>query len=179
MLADPRPNFADSIIFLPPRILNLPCESSTQNRSQRMSQEEYRPAFDQPPGQNLAGIPISNLKLPNPDLSSGLRFYEACARHIKDTFHASKVYIVASKSLSSNTDNLDKLISAIGQDQVVGVRRGITPHTPWSEVLQITNECREAGADCVVTLGAGSITDGCKLVVLVCLVINHSYRVGL
>ena len=52
----------------------------------------------------------------------------------------------------------------------MGVRKGITPHTPWSEVLQITKECREAGADAVVTLGAGSITDGCKLVVLVGLV---------
>lgn len=137
-----------------------------------MSQEQYRPAFTTEPGTNLAGIPISNLKLPNPDLSSGLPYYEACSKHIRDTFHASKIYIVASKSLSSNTDKLDKLISAIGKDRVAGVRKGITPHTPWSEVLQITKECREAGVDCVATLGAGSITDGCKLVVLVCLMLN-------
>lgn len=132
-----------------------------------MPQEEFRPAFSEPPGTNLAGIPISNLKLPNPDLSSGLPYHESCAKHIRDTFHASKVYIVASKTLSSNTDKLDKLISAIGKDRVAGVKKGITPHTPWSEILQITKECKDAGVDCVVTLGAGSITDGCKIVVLV------------
>lgn len=76
---------------------------------------------------------------------------------------------MASKSLSSNTDKLDKLIAAIGKDNIAGVRRGITPHTPWSEILETTKECREKNVDCVVTLGAGSITDGCKLVVLVCL----------
>lgn len=131
----------------------------------RMSHENLRPAFSQPPGTNLAGIPISNLSLPNPDLSSGLPYYEACAKHVKETFHASRVYIVASKSLASSTDRLDKLVDAVGKDRIAGVRKGITPHTPWSEILQITKECREADVDCVVTLGAGSITDGCKLVV--------------
>lgn len=115
----------------------------------------------------LAGIPIANLKLLNPYQSFGLTYFDSCAKHIRDTYNASRVYVVASKSLSSNTDRLDKLIEAIGKDKIAGVRRGITPHTPWSEILQITKECREANVDCVVTLGAGSITDGCKLVVLV------------
>ena len=130
--------------------------------------ETFHPAFTDPPGTILAGIPIANLRLVNPDVSYGLPYYEACAKHVKDTFHASRVYIIASRSICSNTDKLDKLISAIGKDKVVGVKKGITPHTPWSEILQITKECREADVDCVVTLGAGSITDGCKLVVLVC-----------
>lgn len=133
-----------------------------------MSTETFEPAFSDPPGKILAGIPISNLKLVNPNLSYGLPYYESCAKHIKDTYNASKVYIVASKSLSSNTDKLDKLIDAVGKDNIAGVRKGITPHTPWSEILEITKECREKDVDCVVTLGAGSITDGCKLVVLVC-----------
>ena len=129
--------------------------------------EIYRPAFTEPPGTNLAGIPITNLRLVNPYVSYGLPYYDACAKHIKDTFNASGIYIVASKSLSTNTDRLDKLISAIGNDKVVGTRKGITPHTPWSEILQIAQECKEASVDCLVTLGAGSITDGCKLVVFV------------
>lgn len=128
--------------------------------------ETFRPAFTEPPGTNLAGIPVTNLRLVNPDISYGLPFYDACAKHISETFKASRVYIVASRSLAANTDNVDKLVTAIG-DKVAGVRNGITPHTPWSEVLQITKECREKDVDCVVTLGAGSITDGCKLVVLV------------
>ena len=131
------------------------------------NRETFIPAFTDPPGTNLAGIPISNLRLVNPDLSYGLPYQDSAAKHINTTFHASKVYIVASRSLCTNTDKLDTLIDAIGKDNVVGVRRGITPHTPWSEILDITAECREKGVDCVVTLGAGSITDGCKLVVLV------------
>jgi alcohol dehydrogenase class IV len=134
------------------------------------SQETLRPAFTDPPGTILAGIPISNLRLVNPDISYGLPYYESCAKHISNTYEASKVYIVASRSLcANNADKLDKLIHAIGKDKVVGVRKGITPHTPWSEILQITKECRDANVDCLVTLGAGSITDGCKLVVLVCI----------
>ena len=129
--------------------------------------ETFQPAFTDPPGTNLAGIPVSNLRLVNPDVSYGLPYYEACRKHIRDTFHASRVYIVVSRSLANNGDYLGRLVDAIGKDNVIGVKKGITPHTPWSEILQITKECREAKADCVVTLGAGSITDGCKLVVFV------------
>ncbi|KAF2117004.1 putative Fe-containing alcohol dehydrogenase [Lophiotrema nucula] len=104
---------------------------------------------------------------PSPDVSYGRPYYESCAKHVKDTFHASRIYIIASKSLARNTDKVDKLIQALGKDNVVGLRKGTTPHTPWSEILSIVAGCREAKADCVVTLGAGSTTDGAKLVVLV------------
>ncbi|KAK3117614.1 hypothetical protein LTR53_000842 [Teratosphaeriaceae sp. CCFEE 6253] len=128
--------------------------------------ETYRPAFTDPPGKNLAGIPISELDLPTPYISYGLPFDEACAKHVRETFQASRVYVVASRSLAANTDKVDRLVTALGKDRVVGIRKGITPHTPWSEILQIAAECRAAEADCVVTLGAGSVTDGAKLVVL-------------
>lgn len=131
------------------------------------SKETYIPAFDEPPGTNLAGIPIKNLHLPSPYISYGRPYDEACAKHIRETFHASKVYIIASYSLSQNTDKLDKLIEAISKEKVIGVRKGMTPHSPWSEILSVAAECRAAAADCVVTLGAGSLTDGAKLVVLV------------
>lgn len=129
--------------------------------------ETYKPAFTEPPGTNFAGIPIKGLQLPSPWVSYGRPYDESCAKHIKETYRASRVYIIASGSLAKNTDRVDKLIDAIGKENVVGLRRGFTPHTLWSEVLSITSECREAKADCIVTLGAGSITDGAKLVVLV------------
>lgn len=130
-------------------------------------QETYKPAFTEPPGTDLAGIPIENLQLPSPWVSYGRPYYESCAKHVKDTFHASKVYIIASASLAKKTDKVEKLIQEIGAANVVGLRKGITPHTPWSEILSIAGECRGVKADCVVTLGAGSVTDGAKLVVLV------------
>lgn len=131
------------------------------------SAETYRPAFTDPPGTNLAGIPVTHLELPTPYVSYGLPYHEACAKHVKETFQASRVYIIASGSLARNTDKVDRLIEALGHGHVVGVRKGITPHTPWSEILSITGECRAASVDCVVTLGAGSTTDGAKLVVFV------------
>lgn len=130
--------------------------------------ETHELAFNSPPGTVLAGLPLTNLNLPTPHISRGLPYQDACAKHIRSTFNASKVYVVASRSLAANTDTLDKLVEAIGQDRVVGVRReGISPHSPTSQILEITAACREKEVDCVVTLGAGSITDGCKLVVFV------------
>lgn len=45
----------------------------------------------------------------------------------------------------------------------------MTPHTLWSEVLQVTEEARKEQTDVIVTLGAGSLTDAAKIVVLVSL----------
>ncbi|KAK7187695.1 hypothetical protein DPSP01_004530 [Paraphaeosphaeria sporulosa] len=135
--------------------------------------ETFKPAFTEPPGTNLAGIPIKGLKLPSPWVSYGLPYHISCAKHIRDDFNASRVYIIASRSLSRDTDEIEKLIRTIGDTSIVGIRKGLTPHTPWSEVLSIADECRKADVDCVVTLGAGSLTDGAKLVVL-CLANNIS-----
>ncbi|EXJ58766.1 hypothetical protein A1O7_06196 [Cladophialophora yegresii CBS 114405] len=126
--------------------------------------EVYRPAFTDPPGTNVAGIPTAKLKLSSPDVSYGLTYQEACAKHVQHTYNASRVYIIASGTLSRQTDRVKTLIEAIGQDKVVGCTQGMTPHTPYSEILQITADAREARADCLVTLGAGSITDGAKMV---------------
>ncbi|KAJ6172565.1 hypothetical protein N7470_001632 [Penicillium chermesinum] len=131
-----------------------------------MSTETCHLAFTIPPGSVLAGVPVGDIKLPTPYVSYGLPFTESCAHHIKHTFDCKRVFIIASRTLSRETDELEKLIEKIGSDHVAHVHKGITPHTPWSEVLEIAAEARNVKADCVVTLGAGSISDGAKLVVL-------------
>ncbi|KAJ9644329.1 hypothetical protein H2204_001681 [Knufia peltigerae] len=131
-----------------------------------VSSETYEVAFADPPGTNLAGIPTTNLKLFSPYVSHGLPYDVACAKHVSETFHAKRVYIIASGTLARTSDKVERLITAIGKDNVVGVRKGMTPHTPWSEILSIAGECRKLDVDCVVTLGAGSTTDGAKIVVL-------------
>lgn len=129
--------------------------------------ESFKSVFHEPPGTNLAGIPVQGLHLPSPNVSYGLPYDVACAKHVKETFNASRVYVIASGSLSRNTDRVTKLIEALGRDRVVGLRKGVAPHSLWSEILQVAAECRETEADCVVTLGAGSTTDLAKIVVLV------------
>ncbi len=46
----------------------------------------------------------------------------------------------------------------------MGIRKGIKPHTPWDYVLEIVKDIQKDGADIIVTLGAGSLTDGAKVV---------------
>ncbi|PYH99240.1 putative Fe-containing alcohol dehydrogenase [Aspergillus ellipticus CBS 707.79] len=103
---------------------------------------------------------------PRPLLSYGIPFPAAAAHHIDDLFQASRVYIICSGSLARKTDALERLTTAIGKDKVVGTRIGMKSHTLWSEVLEIVHDARATEADLLVTLGAGSLTDGAKVVAL-------------
>ena len=44
------------------------------------------------------------------------------------------------------------------------MRRGIKSHTPWVDILEIVKDFRRRRAEVIVTLGAGSLTDGAKVV---------------
>jgi alcohol dehydrogenase class IV len=107
-------------------------------------------------------------EVPNgPHLSYNLPFEEACAKHVEATFNAERVYILASGSLCRNTKYVEQLRTALGS-RVAGLREGMTPHTLWNEVLEITDDCRRLRADLIVTIGGGSLTDAAKIVTLVC-----------
>ncbi|KAH1769108.1 hypothetical protein KXX62_002722 [Aspergillus fumigatus] len=82
---------------------------------------------------------------PRPLLSYGIPFPEA-AHHVGDTFGASKIYIICSGSLARNTDALDRLVAALGPEKV----------------LEIVHDARRVEADLLLTLGAGSLTDGAR-----------------
>lgn len=99
---------------------------------------------------------------PKPYISTGLPFHKACAHHISNTFQASKIYLIVSGSISK-TEDFSLLQSEIG-NKIAGIRYGIKPHTPWTDVLEIVNDINEKGADLIITLGAGSLTDGAKVI---------------
>ncbi|TVY31448.1 Dehydrogenase [Lachnellula subtilissima] len=109
--------------------------------------ETYRPAFP------------SKTK---PHISTGIPFPAAAAHHVTNTFHASKVYIIVSNSISK-TDNFTQLKKVLG-DKIVGTRYGIKPHSPWDDLVETTNDIQKTGADLIITLGAGSLTDGVKVI---------------
>ncbi|CAG8898209.1 unnamed protein product [Penicillium egyptiacum] len=102
-----------------------------------------------------------------PVLSYGITFPAAIARHLDSTFEASRVYVICSGSLSRNTNVMDQLETALGPDRLVGHWIGMRSHTLWSEVLQIAEEVRTVHADLLLTVGAGSLTDGAKIIALV------------
>ncbi|KAL2205520.1 Dehydroquinate synthase-like protein [Sarocladium strictum] len=98
-----------------------------------------------------------------PLVSYGRPFPETCRNHITTAFKSSRVYLIASRSLSASTQHVQHLQQALG-DSLVGTHIGISPHTPISEIVDILAKVKDLDIDCIVTLGAGSITDGAKLV---------------
>src|SRR5690349_1417424 len=76
---------------------------------------------------------------------------------------ATRVFLMASRSLNRNTDEIAKVKGALG-DRCAAVWDGMPPHTPRSAVLKATEQARAIEADLIVTVGGGSITDGAKAV---------------
>lgn len=103
-------------------------------------------------------------------ISYVLPYPESCAKHVAEIFDASRVYVLASGLLSRKTDAVDHLNAAldrkIGKGTVVGVIKGIRPHTHCSDVLKTAREAQELKADCLVTPGAGSLIDAANFVTL-------------
>ncbi|KAJ5367696.1 hypothetical protein N7541_001637 [Penicillium brevicompactum] len=100
-----------------------------------------------------------------PLTSYGLPFPEAAARHLRESFQASRIYVICSGTLGRTTNVMNRLSDALGSN-LVGHRIGMTSHTLWSEVLQITKDTRTLEADAILTVGAGSLTDGAKIIAL-------------
>ena len=98
-------------------------------------------------------------------VSYGRPHHETCAHHVKNTFNAKRAYIIASTSLSKNTNEVEKLKQALG-DRLAGTWVGISPHTPWNEVVAATKDALDKKADCLITLGGGSIIDAAKAMLL-------------
>ncbi|KAL7626660.1 hypothetical protein AAE478_003434 [Parahypoxylon ruwenzoriense] len=97
-----------------------------------------------------------------PLLSFGIPFTESLPKHAEDIFHASRIYVISSRSLARNTGYLDDLKKALGS-KFVGVRIGMKPHSHWSEILEVVADAKKYDADLLVTLGAGSLTDAAKI----------------
>jgi maleylacetate reductase len=94
----------------------------------------------------------------------GKRFTEALAQEV-DRLDARAVFILASGTLARTTDSIDRLRQVLG-NRIAGVCAKIGAHTPRTDVVAAANAAREAGADLLVTLGGGSVTDAAKMVAL-------------
>jgi maleylacetate reductase len=94
----------------------------------------------------------------------GKPFVEALAREV-DRAEARAVFVLASGTLARETDTVDRLRAMLG-NRLAGVCAKIGAHTPRTDVVAAANAAREAGADLIVTLGGGSVTDAAKMVAL-------------
>jgi maleylacetate reductase len=92
----------------------------------------------------------------------GKPFLEALAQEV-DRVDARAVFILASGTLARETNTVDRLRQMLG-NRLGGVCARIGAHTPRTDVVAAANAAREAGADLIVTLGGGSVTDAAKMV---------------
>ena len=103
---------------------------------------------------------------PEPRVSYGMTYAEACRNHVEADYNASRIYIIASRSLTLGDSPLKTLEAALG-DRVAGVRVGMSQHTLMSECLDIMADVRDKDVDLIVTLGGGTITDAAKIIAYV------------
>jgi hypothetical protein len=110
-------------------------------------------------------------------VSYGLSYDTACAKHAIETYHSKRAYIVASRSLSTQTSHVRDLEKALGPTYLA-TWVGIRPHTPWEDLVPIITDMREKQADCMITIGGGSLIDGAKIIILVSHLRKHIHFVA-
>src|SRR6516162_3253789 len=91
----------------------------------------------------------------------GKPFVDAAAQEV-DRVEARAVFILASGTLAREADTVERLSQMLG-NRLAGLRAKIGAHTPRTDVVAAANAAREAGADLIVTLGGGSVTDAAKM----------------
>src|SRR3984893_2712821 len=92
----------------------------------------------------------------------GKPFAEALAQEV-DRLDARAVFVLASGTLSRETDLVERLRQMLG-NRFAGLCAKIGAHTPRNDVVAAANSARESGADLIVPLGGGSVTDAAKMV---------------
>jgi len=78
---------------------------------------------------------------------------------------AKRVYLIASRTLNTATDEIEKIRKALG-DRHAATLDGVPQHTTRDVVTQIARQASEAGADLVVAIGGGSVVDAAKIVLM-------------
>jgi maleylacetate reductase len=92
----------------------------------------------------------------------GKPFAEALTQEV-DRLDARAVFVLASGTLARTTDTIDRLRQILG-NRIAGICAKIGAHTPRTDVVAAANAAREGGADLLLTVGGGSVTDAAKMV---------------
>src|SRR5277367_1343595 len=94
----------------------------------------------------------------------GRRFTEALKEEVERA-DAHAVFLLASGTLARETGMVEEIRAALG-NRFAGVHAKIGSHTPRVDCVAAANAARAAGADLIVTLGGGSVTDAAKMVAM-------------
>jgi maleylacetate reductase len=78
---------------------------------------------------------------------------------------AKRVYLIASRTLNTTTDEIEKIRAALGARHAATFD-GVPQHTTRDVVTQIARQAKDAQADLVVAIGGGSVVDAAKIVLM-------------
>ncbi len=78
---------------------------------------------------------------------------------------ATRVFLVASKTLSRETDEVDRIKTALG-GKVVGLFDKTVAHVPRESVLTLAEAVKSAAPDLIVTIGGGTPIDSVKVMLV-------------
>jgi alcohol dehydrogenase class IV len=113
----------------------------------------------------MTGIQASRVVLTATErVSIGAPAAEAVAAEA-EAMGARRVFILSSRHLAEKTGEIRAIEAALGSRHAA-THHGIRPNAPRSDVLVATEAARAAGADLVVTVGGGSVTDAGKIVTM-------------
>ncbi|MEM9626452.1 MAG: iron-containing alcohol dehydrogenase [Pseudomonadota bacterium] len=79
--------------------------------------------------------------------------------------NASRIFLVASKTLSRETDAVDRIRTALGE-KAVGLFDETVAHVPRESVLSLAEAVRSASPDLIVTIGGGTPVDTVKVMLV-------------
>jgi len=86
-------------------------------------------------------------------------------REEAERLDARRVFLIASRTLNTKTDEIEKLRTSLGE-RYAGTFDGIPQHTTREVVVRPAGEAKQAGADLVVAVGGGSVVDAAKIVLM-------------
>ena len=93
---------------------------------------------------------------------------KAAAEAVRDEAErlgAKRVFLLASRTLNSKTDEIEKIRLALG-DKHAATFDGIAQHTTRKQAAEVALHAKEARADLVVAVGGGSAVDLAKIVIM-------------
>ncbi|MFZ6648853.1 iron-containing alcohol dehydrogenase [Undibacterium sp. TJN25] len=73
-----------------------------------------------------------------------------------------RVFLIVSRSLNNGTDEIAKIVAALGE-RFAGLYDGVPQHTTREGVVETTRAALAAGADLLVAIGGGSVVDAAKI----------------
>src|SRR6478752_8211767 len=75
---------------------------------------------------------------------------------------AKRVYLIASRTLNTTTDEIEKIRAALGDRHAVTFD-GVPQHTTREAVVKVARHAKDVKADLVVAIGGGSVVDAAKI----------------